>query len=191
MSVEAGEYGPSVPDTTTETAWLAALRSRDEEAWRALHEREFALLYRFAVGMGADPGLAEDAANEAFMRLVTALQRAKFASPTALRSWLLVVCRNYVRDQIRKARRGPDRLADTDAEPAAADPDLTTRTALMAALAQLPQLQREVVVLRFIAGLPTREIAAISGRGIEAVESLQHRALRSLRRALGPEWEGT
>ena len=183
MSAGASEYGRSVPEAT-DTAWLDALRARDEEAWRALHEREFGVLFRYAVGIGADVGLAEDAVSEAFMRLVTWLPRLDLKSPVALRSWLVVVCRNYVRDQIRKLRRSAGQV--DEARHATSDPDMTTRASLTVALAALPGPQREVVVLRFVAGLPTREVAAISGRRVEAVESLQHRALVSLRRALGP-----
>lgn len=176
-------YRVAVPDI--EGGWLGALLDRDESAWRALHEREFSFLYRFALGLGADTGLAEDAVSESFARLVTALPRLELAGPGALRAWLLVVCRNYVRDQMRKGRRIAGELPDE----IASGIDPTTRAALSAALAQLPESQREVIVLRFVTGLPTREVAEITGRGIEAVESLQHRALQALRRSLGPDWE--
>lgn len=178
------KYGPTVPAEST-AAWLAALRARDETAWGALHEREFPFLYRYSIGLGAGSGLAEDAVNEAFARLVKAISSLRIEGPTAIRSWLLVVCRNYVRDELRKTRLAspgdaPERLAPE------ADP--TTRPTLARALEALPEAQREVILLRFMADLPTREVAALTGKGIEAVESLQHRALESLRRELGPEW---
>jgi len=182
MSVEASEHGRPVPGVAADASWLDALRARDEEAWRQLHEREFAFLYRYAIAVGADETLAEDAVSEAFTRLVKTLPRLRIASPVALRSWLLVVCRNYVRDQQRRRKRDTARLADA---PTATDPDLTARPALAAALARLPEAQREVVVLRFVTGLSTSEIAALGGRGVGAVESLQHRALTTLRRHFG------
>lgn len=167
--------------------WAAAIRARDEQAWRSLHDREFAVLYRSAIALGADPGLAEDAASESFIRLLRELPRVKLASPEALRSWLLVVCRNYLRDEFRK--RGSDRSLEGFDTPSA-EVDQTTPAVLADAIKRLPDAQREVVVLRFVAGLPTREVAAMTGRGIEAVESLQHRALGALRRSLGPTMEG-
>lgn len=185
--IEVRRYGQPVPETT-EPLWVAALRARDEEAWRALHDREFALLYRYSLGMGADAGIAEDAVNEAFTRLVTAIPRLSIGSPSGLRSWLMVVCRNFVRDHQRKQKRG---TAPLDGTERVVDGDMTTRAALATALAALPANQREIVVLRFLTGLQTREVAAVTGRGVGAVESLQHRALRSLRRALGPGWEGS
>lgn len=163
---------------------IASLRARDESAWRALHDREFPFLCRYALGLGAGTGLAEDAVSEAFARLVRAIPSLRLDGPLAIRSWLLVVCRNYVRDELRKSRR----VSTEEPEQHAPDADLTTRPTLAAAIAALPETQRDVVVLRFVTGLSTREVAALTGRGIEAVESLQHRALESLRRALGPEW---
>lgn len=165
-------------------AWageLARLVARDEDAWRALHESEFPFLFRFAVGMGADPDLAEDCASEAFIRLLRALPRLRVDPPSAIRAWLIVTCRNYLRDQLRKRRGQPVPL---DAVAAAApDVDALTRVALASALATLPDTQREVLVMRFVLGMPAREVAAASGRGLKAVESLQHRALETLRRS--------
>lgn len=160
---------------------LERLARRDEEAWSSLHRREFPFLYRFAIGMGAEPALAEDCASEAFIRLVAALPRLRLESTTAVRAWLIVTCRNYLRDQLRKRGRIATPLDAIDI--AAADVDPLTRVALASALATLPDGQREVLVMRFVLGMPTSEVAAASGRGVKAVESLQHRALESLRRS--------
>ena len=160
---------------------IERLAKRDEDAWSALHQREFPFLYRFAIGMGAEPALAEDCASEAFIRLVAALPRLRLESMTALRAWLVVTCRNYLRDQFRK--RGSAAVPLDSYQIAAAEVDPLTRVALSSALASLPDQQREVLVMRFVLGMPTSEVAAASGRGVKAVESLQHRALESLRRS--------
>lgn len=162
------------------------LRARDEDAWREVHDREFPLLYRFARGMGADDALAEDCASEALVRLVGAIARLRADSAPSLRAWLIVTCRNYLRDQMRR-RGGTTAIEAVDI--ASPDLDPLTRVALSAALAALPGPQREVVVMRFVLGMPTRDVAAASGRGVKATESLQHRALEALRRspALRPE----
>jgi RNA polymerase sigma-70 factor (ECF subfamily) len=165
---------------------LEALRRRDEPTWRDLHASEFPVLFRYAVGLGAEYDAAEDCVNESFARLLKALPGARFAEAGELRAWLLVVCRNLVRDHQRRRRAIP--LA-TAPEQRAAD-DVTRvdeRLALRAALATLPAGQREVVVLRFLLGMPTTEVARVIGRGIEAVESLQHRALVSLRSSVALE----
>lgn len=138
------------------------------------------MLCRFAQGLGADADLAEDAVNEALFRLVRALPRLRVDSARSIRAWLIVVCRNYLRDQLRRQR--PVELRDDDAVEGG-ELSVETRLALAAALAALPEGQREVIALRFVAGLATREVAAVTGRGEKAVESLQHRALEALRRS--------
>jgi len=160
---------------------IARLLARDEDAWRVLHEREFPVLYRFARAMGADADLAEDCASEAFIRLLRELPRQRLDTARSIRAWLLVVCRNYLRDQVRRRHGAPaplDGVADI-----AVDIDPLTRVALESALAPLPETQREVLVMRFMLGMSTQEVAQASGRGVKAVESLQHRGLESLRRS--------
>lgn len=159
------------------------LRSRDEATWRALHEHEFPLLYRLALGMGADPDLAEDCASESFARLIRALPKLRLGSPSDLRGWLITVCRNYLRDHLRRSRR-TQRAPLADADRPAPDVDPLTRIAVSAALAALPERQREVLVMRFVLGMSTREIAELDRRGVKAIESLQHRALLKLRGSL-------
>lgn len=165
---------------------IDALRRRDEDAWRSFHDAEFPALYRFAVALGGDEDVAEECVNESFARLLRALPRARFADRLELRRWLFVVCRNLVRD--RHHEHAPAALDETR-EPAAPDlaDQLHARLALTRALATLPETQREVLVLRFVVGLPTVEVATRSGRGVKAVESLQHRGLVALRRSLALE----
>lgn len=158
---------------------IARLLARDEAAWRALHEREFDVLYRFARAMGADPDLAEDCASEAFARLVRKLDGLRFDSLEAIRGWLMVVTRNHLRDQLRRRRSDP---IETVAH-LATELDPHTRLELARALAALPQQQREVLVMRFSLRMTTDEVAAAIGKGAKAVESLQHRGLESLRRS--------
>lgn len=158
---------------------MARLLARDEAAWRALHDREFDVLYRFARAMGADPDLAEDCASEAFARLVRKLDGLRFDSPRALRGWLMVVTRNHLRDQLR--RRRTDTIGTVAHLATEFDPH--TRLELARALAALPERQREVLVMRFALRMTTEEVALAIGRGAKAVESLQHRALESLRRS--------
>jgi RNA polymerase sigma-70 factor (ECF subfamily) len=72
------------------------------------------------------------------------------------------------------------------AGPAAADPGTTVeRLDLREALAELPQVQREVLLLKYYVGLDAKEIAGVVGKEPAAVYSLQARGLQSLKRRLG------
>ena len=143
---------------------------------------EFPLLYRYALAMGGDAGLAEDAASEAFTRLIKKLPELQLDGTGALRGWLIVVCRNYLRDHLRRSSRMSREALEEHDRPSE-DPDALLRVTMSEALATLPDSQREVLVMRFMLGMSSREVADASGRGVKAVESLQHRGLETLRRS--------
>jgi RNA polymerase sigma-70 factor (ECF subfamily) len=102
-------------------------------------------------------------------------------------TWLYRVVTNLCTDRRRAAgRRRQDALEDAP-ELADAAPGVEARliaadrlAALEAALAQLPERQRQAVVLRHIEGLSNPEIAAVLDLGVEAVESLTARGKRAL-----------
>jgi RNA polymerase sigma-70 factor (ECF subfamily) len=136
-----------------------------------------------------DRAEAEDVAQEAMMRLwrVAAGWRQDGTAEPA--TWLYRVVANLCVDRLRRAGR-TDPLDDPDI---AADgaPGIEARmvqadrmAALYAALATLPERQRQAVVLRHIEGLSNPEIAEILDVGVEAVESLTARGKRALAAAL-------
>lgn len=152
--------------------------------------------------LGGDKAEAEDVTQEAMLRLWRAAPgwRVGEAKP---RTWLYKVTANLCIDRLRKRRGG---MADIDdiAEPADDAPSVERSmqmseraNALQDALAQLPDRQRQAVVLRHIEGHTNPEIAEIMDIGVRAVESLTARGKRALealligqREALGLESEG-
>lgn len=58
------------------------------------------------------------------------------------------------------------------------------------ALAELPAAQRDVIIMRFVAGMPVREVATVLEKSEDAIKSLQRRGLQALRDKL-IEWEIT
>lgn len=103
-------------------------------------------------------------------------------------TWLYRVTANLATDRLRK-RRGValDTVPEPeDDRPSAADglQDAARAAALQAALAELPERQRQAVVLRHIEGLGNPEIAGIMDISAEAVESLIARGKRALTAAL-------
>lgn len=126
---------------------------------------------------------ADDLLSEVFLQVTRSLPRFE-GIDEELRPWIFAIARNRVIDAHRRraarpASTGagvPDRAA-----PAADDP---VDPHLVAALQQLTEEQREVVVLRFVADLPLEEVAELTGRTSGAVKSMQHRALAQLARIL-------
>jgi RNA polymerase sigma-70 factor (ECF subfamily) len=98
-------------------------------------------------------------------------------------AWLLRVARNAAIDARRARRALPRaelRLIDRGRDQAAFE----RCAALKRALAGLPAEQREVVILRYVAGLPAWEIADLLHKTQSSVEGLQHRGRRALKAAL-------
>ncbi len=137
---------------------------------------------------------AEDVAQEAMLRLWRAAGDWQ-AGGARVSTWLYRVTANLAIDRLRRAGRAVG-LDDTD-EPAdedalAADDRLIRAdrmAALDAALARLPERQRQAVVLRHIEGVSNPEIAEVLEISVEAVESLTARGKRALAAALAGQKE--
>jgi RNA polymerase sigma-70 factor (ECF subfamily) len=140
-----------------------------------------------------DESEAEDIAQEALLRLWRAGETLELG-PHGLRPWLRRVASNLCLDRIRASRRTVvmDELPEV-AEPATQaasleEKDLAKRVA--AAIAVLPERQRQALTLFHHEGLSQAEVGEVLGISDEAVESLLSRARRALRASLANEWKG-
>lgn len=167
-------------------------RRGDNDALAALFDRFYDGVYRFAyvrLGSVAD---AEEAASETFMQMVRSIKRFRWQG-SSFAAWLFRIARNVVADeQRRRSRRGEDLRSEVDHEalaPGADEPVVARAEAeeMRSMLATLPAEQRQVLELRFAAGLGTEEIAQVMDKSAGAVRIQQMRALEALRRGLGAE----
>lgn len=167
-------------------------RRGDSDALAALFDRFYDGVYRFAyvrLGSVAD---AEEAASETFMQMVRSIKRFRWQG-SSFAAWLFRIARNVVADeQRRRSRRGEDLRSEVDDEalaPGADEPVVARAEAeeMRSMLATLPAEQRQVLELRFAAGLGTEEIAQVMDKSAGAVRIQQMRALEALRRGLGAE----
>lgn len=175
----------------SDEALLIAYANGDPEAAGDLTRRLLPrVLAQASRVMKGDRTEAEDVAQDAMLRLwkIAPDWRQGEARVT---TWLYRVTENLCIDRLRK-RRGTVGL-ETVAEPVDPTPGLTDvmttqdrAAALEGALAQLPERQRQAVVLRHIDGRSNPEIAEIMDIGVEAVESLTARGKRKLSEILSP-----
>src|ERR687887_636689 len=147
------------------------------DVWRELYDTEYPRLLRALLALGGDPDAAEDAAQEAFVKAHrTGLERLD--RPGA---WLLVVgARELLRHRRRRriederwALRGSPRPIGTDS--------IADRADLLAALRQLPDRERTVVVARYYYGLTYDEIARLFAIKSGTVGATLHQAIAKLR----------
>ncbi len=130
----------------------------------------------------------DDLLGEVFLQVARDIGRFK-GDDAALRRWVFSIAHNRVVDDRRRRARRPQ---TSDAEvPEVAEASASGDTdpfdpELAAALGDLSDDQREVVVLRFVADLPLETVARVTGRTVGAVKALQHRALTNLARAVSP-----
>ena len=140
------------------------------------------------VGLLAASAAAQDLVQQTFLQVHRA--RRDFRPGSALRPWLYTIAANLRRESRRRAARRPELpLAEqTSREPSVGPAASTPAERLVRrALQDLPDGQREVVVLHWYEGYTFREIAQIVGASQSAVKVRAHRAYERLRAVLGAE----
>jgi RNA polymerase sigma factor (sigma-70 family) len=171
-------------------ALLALYANGDPDAARLLAHRLVPRLVGYAGRMLSDRSEAEDIAQEAMLRLWKLAPDWR-AGEAKISTWAYRVAGNLCTDRLRARKRRRAETLDDVAEPESGAASVVSglieadrMAALEAALATLPDRQREAVVLRHIEGLSNPEIAEILQIGVEAVESLTARGKRGLAAAL-------
>jgi RNA polymerase sigma-70 factor, ECF subfamily len=179
---------PVSPDRAEDEDRNLALRAGkgDAAAFGALYDRYVGAVYRYVYYRVRNDMDAEDLVSDVFMRALRAIPR--YEPRVAFLAWLYRIARNAVIDRARRSRTQisfEDALAhpgvDQVVEPDATILALSDKEAVRAALAKLTPLQQEVIVLRFVEGYSTLEIASLVGKREGTVRGIQFRALEALR----------
>lgn len=183
-----------MPDEAT---LLEQIRQCDTAALAQVYDDFYDRIYRYVYGYIGQVGAAEDLTANVFFRLLRAVRDGN--SPRSnLSAWLYRVAHNLVVDAFR--RKPPEELELAEwLESDEPDPSRTAEQRMQLervrlALRQLTESQQQVIMLKFFQGMESREVASIMDRSEGAIDALQHRGLRALRKALqqkpGPRAEG-
>ncbi|MER5430588.1 sigma-70 family RNA polymerase sigma factor [Streptomyces sp. NPDC002588] len=176
------------------TVWALAARTGDPDAVdrfvRALHPD----VVRYVTHLSADRQLADDLAQDTFLRALGSLHR--FEGRSSARTWLLSIARRTVVDNLRYAAARP-RRADVDdwavwaerAQPRGL-PGFDEGVALLDLLDALPVERREAFVLTQLRGLPYEEAARVGGCPVGTIRSRVARARATLVELLEERSEG-
>ena len=164
------------------------------EAWDWLVTSYGPKLYAYFFRRVASASEAEDLLQELMMKLVSHLDSDRHQG--RFDAWLFTLAANLVRDRARRRIRHPapvqlpDEPLDTPAHAAQTDPAHLTEHAelhdrVQLALADLPDLDREILLLRYYGGLSFKELAEHFQLPIGTALAKVHRGLKTLRHKLG------
>lgn len=153
----------------------------DPEALRFLYVTYAHNIYGYVHSIVRDEHEAEDVTQHVFAKLIKTI--AKYDDRgVPFFAWLLRLARNVAIDHLRANRVTPtENVIDPDRSSAT---DLDHAETVRAALASLPDEQRQVVLLRHLIGLTPGEIADHMGRSESSIHGLHHRGRRALRHEL-------
>ena len=171
---------------------IARAQTGDPTVITALYEQYRMGVFRYLYYRVGDLQTAEDLASEVFIRMIAALPGYK-PHGIAFQAWLFQIARNLAIDHYRKAKIRNHVQLEEDLMAGEDDPVNTfeqslTSAVLQQALTQLTDEQRDVVVLRFVSGMPIMEVAQSLHKSEDAIKGLQRRALMALREIL-TDWK--
>jgi RNA polymerase sigma-70 factor (ECF subfamily) len=184
-----------MPDET-DSELLERARAGRRDALEALLERFQPQVYRFGLKMCRNPQDAEDVLQETLLAAARGL--GDFRGASSLSTWLFTIARSFCIKKRRKSKFAPREERSLDVEPSAtqlADSAPAPDDALSGkqvervteeAIAALPPLHREVLLLRDVEGLPAAEVASVLGISVQAVKSRLHRARLAVRARVAP-----
>ena len=167
---------------------LAQRASRgDRRAFADLYELHVDAVYRYAYFRLRSDTDAEDVTSEVFQRALVAMPRFEPRRPFL--AFLYTIARNVVADRFRRARPEAtfeDALDHASDLPGPEESSIRSDEArrLRAAIGRLTELQQEIVILKFIEGRDTREVAQLTGKPEATIRGIQMRALAALRDVL-------
>lgn len=172
----------------TDSELIVSIRKGNPKAFKELIDRYFHRIYAFALRVSRNPDVAEDAAQETFVKVWKSLK--KFDSSRSFQSWIFAIARNATLDILRKRK---DSSLDDDSEAEMKDDSElapeefdreVTRDILEEVMAELTANQRSAVYLHDVLGKTFDEISEITGKSLNTEKSHYRRAILRLRSKL-------
>jgi RNA polymerase sigma-70 factor (ECF subfamily) len=175
-------------DARTDEELMAAYVAGDAAAFRVLFDRYAGVLFRMVRRRLNSDSDARDVVQQTLLQMHRA--RLDFRADSRLRPWLFTIAMNLVREQYRRQGRRREQALEPELLPSRAPDDGSgiehseRAERIRAALATLPDQQREVIELHWFEDSPYEEIAHIVGASVAAVRVRAHRGYERLRKIL-------
>ena len=185
-----GDLAASSEDSEADRTRLIALvelaRGGDSEAFGLLYDHYHVSVYRFLFYRTRSAPLAEDLTSETFFRALRNMKSFRWQGKD-FGAWLMTIARNLATDHFKAGRTRLEMTTEDmgDHDDATEGPESVvlaglTNELLLQALTELPDEQRDCLVMRFLQGMSIAETAAVLGRSDGAVKQLQLRGVRNL-----------
>ena len=171
-------------------ALVELARAGDKEAFGLLYDHYQPSVYRFLFYRTRSQTLAEDLTSETFFRALRSMNSFRWQGKD-FGAWLMTIARNLTMDHYKAGRTRLEMTTEdmTPHDDTTEGPEATviaglTNEVLLKALTELPDEQRECLIMRFLQGLSIAETAKALDRSDGAVKQLQLRGVRNLAKLL-------
>jgi RNA polymerase sigma-70 factor, ECF subfamily len=178
--VGAGRSGRR--DRDLERRAIAGAKAGDWDALHFLYVRYADDVKRFVQSIVHDAYEAEDITQDVFAKLMKAIKKYE-ERDVPFAAWIIRVARNAALDNLRARRQTPVEEVRTS-DDGLDQSDHERAQSFKEALASLPEAQRQVLILRHIAGLSPNEIAERLGKTESSIQGLHHRGRAAIKVAL-------
>lgn len=180
-------------------ALIKEILKGNEAAMELLVRKNYSMVQSFIYRFIGDYNLSYDMTQEVFIKMMKNLNRYKFEDGK-FESWLLKIASNHCKDYFRsnsfKQRNESSNIEDLDIEANEFVIDILEknekRKAVKKAIDELPNLQREAIILRYYHDLKINEISKITGYNANTVKSRLFNGIKNLKKIIGgdeDEWE--
>lgn len=167
-----------------ERALFYRAQSGDRRAAETLYERYYLDVFRYLYYRVNDQAAAEQLSTDVFVRMIRKLPAVQDTKINFIH-WLYQIARDLVAEQepAYQAELFSDQIMGEG-------DDQTTNSAnrkFMLAIQKLNDHEKSIIVHRFVEGKSVKDLMKINNQSERAIQSLQHRALNALQKALEPE----
>ncbi|GAE29603.1 RNA polymerase sigma factor [Halalkalibacter hemicellulosilyticus] len=180
----------------TDQELIEEILNGSQAAMEVLVKRHYKLIFSYVYRKVGDYHLAYDMTQEVFIKMMKSITR--YNNSGEFKNWLLKIavnqCRDYFRSSAYKMKAGEEELGTHVPSHQESVWDLVSKKAdsekVKAAVTQLPDYQREVIILRFYHGLKVKEISEVTNSKEATVKSRVKQGVEKLRRWLKGGDEG-
>lgn len=166
---------------------ITRIRQGEKELFEELAGRYYQDVYHFCFYKTGDEELAYDCTQETFLHVIRFFD--SYVDQNHFRAWILSIARNVCSDYFRskKLLTVDETFLENEQAQEAGYSQAEIKDSVMAALNRLPEIQKEVVILKFYYDMKVREIASVVGVKVPTVKSRLKQGMDRLKKILSEE----